>query len=236
MMALKPSRRRTPTAGRFESDPSVGPVTIPIYRAGRLFTTMHPAERLRGARSLKLQGKTIVLGVTGSIAAIESVKLAHELIRHGADVYAVLTRSATEILHPNALQYATGHPVVTAITGSMEYLEMCGRDGKADLLLIAPCTSNTMSKIAQGIDDSTVTTYAANALGSGIPILVAPAAHESMMDNPAVAANVRRLRELGLEFVDPRRDEDKAKMADVDTIVARVVRRLGPRDLHEGRV
>src|SRR2546426_919499 len=144
---------------------------------------MHPADRLRGLKSIKLQGKTIVLGVTGSIAAVECVKLAHELIRHGAEVHVVLTRSATEILHPNALQYATGNPVVTQITGSMEYLQMCGRDGKADLLLIAPCTSNTISKIAQGIDDSTVTTYAANALGSGIPILVAPAAHESMMDN-----------------------------------------------------
>src|SRR2546422_11127339 len=103
--------------------------------------TMHPAERLRGRKSAKLQGKTIVLGVTGSIAGIESVKLAHELIRHGADVYAVLTRSATEILHPNALQYAAGHPGVTAITGSMEYLEMCGRDGKADPLRMSPCTS-----------------------------------------------------------------------------------------------
>ncbi len=197
---------------------------------------MHPAERLRGLKSLKLQGKTIVLGVTGSIAAIESVKLAHELIRHGADVYAVLTRSATEILHPNALQYATGHPVVTQITGSMEYLEMCGRDGKADLLLIAPCTSNTISKIAQGIDDTTVTTYAANALGSGIPIIVAPAAHESMMDNPAVVANARRLQELRIELLEAKREEEKAKMADVETIVAHVIRRLGPKDLVDMRV
>src|SRR5207249_1824910 len=116
-----------------------------------IFHRMHPAERLRGRKSPKLHGKTIVLGVTGSIAAVETVKLAHELIRHGADVHAVLTRSALEIVHPNALEYATGHAVVTAITGSMEYLEMCGRDGKADLLLIAPCTANTMGKIAQGI-------------------------------------------------------------------------------------
>src|SRR2546428_10763690 len=197
---------------------------------------MHPAERLRGVKSIKLQGKTIVLGVTGSIAAVECVKLAHELIRHGAEVHVVLTRSATEILHPNALQYATGNPVVTQITGSIEYLQMCGRDGKADLLLIAPCTSNTISKIAQGIDDSTVTTYAANALGSGIPIIVAPAAHESMMDNPAVAANVRRLQELRVELVEPKREEEKAKMADVETTVAHVIRRLGPKDLVDMRV
>src|SRR2546427_10070820 len=101
---------------------------------------MHPAERLRGLKSLKLQGKTIVLGVTGSIAATECVKLAHQLIRHGADVYAVHTRSSTEILHPNALQYAIGHPVVTQFTGSMEDLEMCRRDGKEDFLLVAPCS------------------------------------------------------------------------------------------------
>src|SRR6266705_1226615 len=135
------------------------------------------------------------------------------------------------ILHPNALEYATGRPVVTEITGSMEYLILCGRDGKADLLLIAPATANTMGKIAQGIDDSTVTTYATNALGSGIPILLEPAAHESMMDNPAVAANVRRLQELRVELVEPKREEDKAKMADIETIVARVIRRLGPKDL-----
>src|SRR3989475_3222864 len=118
----------------------------------------------------------------------------------------------------------------------MEYLEMCGRDGKADLLLIAPCTSNTMSKIAQGIDDSTVTTYAADALGSGIPIIVAPAAHESMMDNPAVAANVRRLQELRIQLLEAKREEEKAKMADVETIVAHVIRRLGPKDLVDMRV
>src|SRR5947207_11827739 len=185
---------------------------------------MHPAERLRGRKSMKLQGKTIVLGITGSIAAVETVKLAHELIRHGAEVHAVLTRSATEIVHPNALQFATGNPVVTAITGSMEDMIMCGRDGKANLLLIAPCTANTMGKIAQGIDDTTVTTYAANALGSGMPILLAPAANESMMDNPAVAAKIRRVRELGVEFVEAKQQEAKEKIGDVETLVGRVIR------------
>ena len=192
---------------------------------------MHPAERIRGAKSLKLQGKTIVLGVTGSIAAVETVKLARELIRHGADVHAVLSKAATAIVHPNALQFATGHDVDTQLDGSMRYLEMCGKEGKADLLLIAPCTSNSLSKVANGIDDTTVTTYAVNALGSGIPILIAPAAHETMMDNPAVLENVRKLRALGVEFIEPRREESKAKLADLDEIVVRVIRRLGPRDL-----
>ncbi|HLE54738.1 MAG TPA: bifunctional phosphopantothenoylcysteine decarboxylase/phosphopantothenate--cysteine ligase CoaBC [Thermoplasmata archaeon] len=197
---------------------------------------MHPAERIRGAKSLKLQGKTIVLGVTGSIAAVETVKLARELIRHGADVHAVLSDAATGIVHPNALQFATGHDVVTHLDGSMDYLTMCGQDGKADLLLIAPCTSNTISKIANGIDDTPVTTYAVNALGSGIPVQIAPAAHETMMENPAVAANLRRLRELGVEVVEPKWEESKAKMADLEEIVACVVRRLGPKDLQGTKV
>jgi phosphopantothenoylcysteine decarboxylase/phosphopantothenate--cysteine ligase len=197
---------------------------------------MHPADRIRGAKSPKLKGKTIVLGVTGSIAAVETVKLARELIRHGADVHAVLSRAGTAIVHPNALQFATGHEVDTELDGSMRYLEMCGKDGKADLLLIAPCTSNTLSKIANGIDDTNVTTYAVNALGSAIPILIAPAAHETMMDIPAVLQNVRRLRDLGVEFIEPKREENKAKLADLDEIVARVIRRLGPRDLVGKRV
>ena len=192
---------------------------------------MHPADRIRGAGSAKLQGKTIVLGVTGSIAAVETVKLARELIRHGADVHAVLSKSAMAIVHPNALQFATGHEVDVQLDGSMRYLEMCGKDGKADLLLIAPCTSNTLSKIANGIDDTTVTTYAVNALGSGIPILIAAAAHETMMDNPAVQENIQKLRAVGVEFVEPKREESKAKLADLDEIVACVIRRLGPRDL-----
>lgn len=197
---------------------------------------MHPSERLRGAKSRRLEGKTIVLGVTGSIAAVESVKLAHELIRHGADVHPVLTKGAAGIVHPDALQYATGHDVVTELDGSMSYLVMCGKGGKADLLLIAPSTANTIGKIANGIDDSTVTTYAANALGAGIPVLIAPAAHETMIDNPAAAANVRRLREFGVDLIEPKREEDKAKMADIETIVARVIRRLGPRDLEGKKV
>jgi phosphopantothenoylcysteine decarboxylase/phosphopantothenate--cysteine ligase len=197
---------------------------------------MIPADRIRGAKSLKLQGRTVVLGVTGSIAAVETVKVARELIRHGADVHAVMSRDAVGIVHPNALQFATGHPVDVALDGSMKYLEMCGTEGKADVLLIAPATSNTISKIANGIDDTTVTTYAANALGSGIPILLAPAAHETMMKNPAVVANVRRLRDMGVEFIEPRWEEDKAKMADVDAIVAHVLRRTGPNDLAGKRV
>ena len=65
--------------------------------------------RITGTKSQSLQGKKIVLGVTGSIAAIKTVELARELIRHGAEVYGVMSDAATEIIHPYTLHYATGH-------------------------------------------------------------------------------------------------------------------------------
>jgi phosphopantothenoylcysteine decarboxylase/phosphopantothenate--cysteine ligase len=74
---------------------------------------MHPAEEIRGKKSSKLLHKRIVLGITGSIAAVESVRLARELIRHGADVYPIMTPAATRIIHPDALEFATSHPAVT---------------------------------------------------------------------------------------------------------------------------
>lgn len=174
--------------------------------------------------------------MTGSIAAVQTVKLARELVRHGADVVPVLSDGAQRIVHPNALEFATGHRPVTEITGRMAYLDLCGRDGRADLLLIAPCTANTLGKIAAGIDDTPVTTFATAALGSGLPILIAPAMDETMYGQPIVAANMRTLAGLEVEFVEPLREEDKAKLAPLETIVARVLRRLRPRDLLGRRV
>ncbi len=192
---------------------------------------MHPALRIRGAKSHKLHEKTIVLGITGSIAAVKCVELIRELIRHGADVYPVMSRDASGIVHPDAIEFAAGRKPVTQLGGDMSYIDLCGTDGEADLLLIAPCTANTLSKIAVGIDDTTVTTFATNALGSGIPIILAPAMHASMYDQPIVKANGDRLRALGVDILEPVMAEDKAKLADIDAIVAHVIRRLGPRDL-----
>jgi phosphopantothenoylcysteine decarboxylase/phosphopantothenate--cysteine ligase len=197
---------------------------------------MHPAKRIHAAKSQKLKGKTIVLAVTGSIAAVETVKLARELIRHGADVVPVLSKDAMEIIHPNALHFATGRVPVTKLDGSVPYIELVGADGTADLVLIAPATSNTVSKIAMGIDDTVVTTFAQNALGSGIPILIAAAMHETMYANPIVAGHLKTLESHGVEFVSPKFEEEKAKLADLDEIVARVLRILGGRELAGKRV
>ena len=197
---------------------------------------MHPAKRIHGAKSERLKGKTIVLAVTGSIAAVETVKLARELIRHGAEVVPVLSKDAMEILHPNALQFATGVSPITKFDGTVPYIELVGTHGRADLLLIAPATSNTIAKIAMGIDDTTVATFAQNALGAGIPIMIAPAMHETMYANPIVAAHIRTLQKHGVEFVAPKLEEEKAKLADLEEIVERVIRRLGTRELAGKRV
>ncbi|MFW6449117.1 MAG: flavoprotein, partial [Halobacteriota archaeon] len=88
-----------------------------------------------------LDGVNVALGVTGSIAAVRTVELVHELQRWGAEIRAVMTDGARGIVHPWALEFATGSAPVTELTGAVEHVELCGRDGWADVLLIAPATA-----------------------------------------------------------------------------------------------
>ena len=171
-----------------------------------------------------LTGVNVALGVTGSIAAVRTVELAHELRRRGANVRAVTTPSASSIVHPWSLEFATGADVVTEITGRIEHVELCGEDGWADVLLIAPATANTIGKIAGAIDDTPVTTCATTALGAGLPVVVAPAMHEPMYDHPGVLDAIETIDEWGVRFVDPRIEEGKAKIADTDAIALEVAR------------
>jgi phosphopantothenoylcysteine decarboxylase/phosphopantothenate--cysteine ligase len=171
-----------------------------------------------------LSGVNVALGVTGSIAAVKVVELAHELRRRGASVRAVLSSSATSIVHPWAVEYATDEPVVTEITGAVEHVELCGYDGWADVLLIAPATANTVGKIASAVDDTPVTTCATTALGADLPVVVAPAMHEPMYDHPGVLGAIDTLEEWGVAFVDPRIEEGKAKIAGEDAIALDVGR------------
>lgn len=141
-----------------------------------------------------LEGVNVALGVTGSIAAVKVVELAHELRRRGASVRAVMTDAATGIIHPWAVEFATDDDAVTEITGRVEHVDLCGRDGWADVFLVAPATANTVGKIAAAIDDSPVTTTATTALGAGVPVVVAPAMHEPMYDHPGVLDAIERVR------------------------------------------
>ncbi|NLV11176.1 bifunctional phosphopantothenoylcysteine decarboxylase/phosphopantothenate--cysteine ligase CoaBC [Halomicrobium mukohataei] len=178
-----------------------------------------------------LSGVNVVLGVTGSIAAVKTVELAHELRRQGATVRAVVTDSASGIVHPWAVEFATDGEVVTELTGAVEHVELCGVDGWGDVLLIAPATANTVGKIAGAIDDSPVTTCATTALGADLPVVVAPAMHEPMYDHPGVLDAIDRVESWGVDFVAPRLEEGKAKIASEDAIVAATARAAGERPL-----
>jgi phosphopantothenoylcysteine decarboxylase / phosphopantothenate---cysteine ligase len=198
---------------------------------------MHPAEELRGKKNNKLLHKRIVLGITGSIAAVECVKLARELIRHGATVYPVMTPSATRIIHPDAVEFATGHKPVIQLSGQTEHVSWCGLvQDPVDLLLISPCTANTISKIARGIDDTPVTTCATTAIGSGVPILLVPAMHLSMYDHKIVQKNIDICKEHGVLFLDPFISGNKAKSPAVQEIVKTVIRTIGKRDLQKKKI
>jgi phosphopantothenoylcysteine decarboxylase/phosphopantothenate--cysteine ligase len=182
-----------------------------------------------------LEGKTVIVGVTGSIAAIETVKLIRELKRKGAIVHVVTTPAARQVLHPNALEYASQNPVINELTGKVEHVAFLGKDGSANMLLIAPCTANTIGKVAHGIDDTPVTTCAVTAIGSNKPVVVVPAMHLSMYSQPLVRENINRLRKL-VHFVWPRIEEDRAKFADTSEIVLTVERLLSQWDLAKKKV
>lgn len=198
---------------------------------------MHPADHIRGTKSDKLKGRKVVLGITGSIAAVECVKLCRELIRHGAEVHVVMSKDAQTIVHPYSMAFASGKPVTTEIDGRVQHVALCGDvPDKADLLLIAPATANTISKIACGVDDTPVTTFATTALGSGIPVIVVPAMHGTMIKHRAVTENIERLRGMGVRVVEPRMEEHKAKMPDTDHIVSCAILVVGKNDLKDRRV
>ncbi|WP_160133125.1 bifunctional phosphopantothenoylcysteine decarboxylase/phosphopantothenate--cysteine ligase CoaBC [Halococcus salsus] len=183
-----------------------------------------------------LEGANVALGVSGSIAAVKTVELAHELRRRGATVRAVMTESAQGIVHPWAVEFATENPVVTEITGRIEHVDLCGRDGWADVLLVAPATANTVGKMAAAIDDTPVTTTATTALGAGLPVVVAPAMHEPMYDHPGVAEAIDRVESWGVSFVPPRIEEGKAKIASIDAIALATARAANDHPLAGRRV
>jgi phosphopantothenoylcysteine decarboxylase/phosphopantothenate--cysteine ligase len=141
-----------------------------------------------------------------------------------------MSKNAEQIINSNTLEWATGNPVVTKLTGKMEHISFTVGESKADLILVAPCTTNTIGKIAHGIDDTPITSLISSALGERIPILIAPAMHQSMYDQPIVSGNIRRLIEVGAAFIDPIREEEKVKLASPEQILSAVISKLPPKD------
>ncbi len=190
----------------------------------------NPLHDIVGSEGNELAGKRIVLAVTGSVSAYRAPDIARLLMRHGAQVFAVMSDMAEQIIHPNLLEWATGNPVVTKLTGRIEHVTFTTGPSKADLILIAPCTANTIGKIAQGIDDTPITSFVSSALGEHLPIVIAPAMHETMYRQPLVLENIRKLTELGVIFIEPAEEEGKAKIASPEDIFANVLEALPPKD------
>ncbi len=195
---------------------------------------MHPAEEIYCEKSNKLKGRTIVMGITGSVAAVECFSAIRELIRHGAKVIPVLTEAACDFVTPLSMEYASGNKPVTELTGATEHVSLMGSD--ADVLLIYPATANTISKIANGVDDTPVTSMATVALGSGLPIAMAPAMHDAMFRNPAVQRNIELLRSWGVTFIGPKTVGPRAKVASKEEVIASVFRLLSKDDLAGKRI
>ncbi|PKP54480.1 MAG: hypothetical protein CVT90_01060 [Candidatus Altiarchaeales archaeon HGW-Altiarchaeales-3] len=165
------------------------------------------------------KNKKIIIAICGSVAAVKTPELIREFKRNSVDVSCVMSESAKKIIHKNVLEWASENEVTTKLTGKVEHVTSCGTFGDANLLLICPATSNTISKIACGIDDTTVTTFAATAIGSGKKVVIVPAMHLAMYNNPFVVENIEKLKKTGVLFIEPRIEENKAKLASNGEIV-----------------
>jgi len=178
--------------------------------------------------------RTIILGVTGSIAAYKSADLASKLKKLGHDVFCVMTRDATHFITPLTLQTLSQHPVTIDLFEEGEgdwrpsHLQLADT---ADLLVISPSTANVMAKLAHGIADDALSTIAL-ALRPRAKVLIAPAMNGKMWQHPATQANVKVLQSRGAEFVGPDKGllacgyEGLGRLWDVDKIVEKIQKML----------
>lgn len=195
----------------------------------------HPSLDIVGTYGSELAGKRIVLCVAGSVAAYKAIELARLLMRHGADVVCVVSNAATKLVKPDYFKWATGNEVITKLTGDLEHIDVADYK-RSDLIIVYPSTANTLGKLANGIDDTPVSTVLTVGFGSGIPIVIALAMHESMYDNKAVKKNISFLKGK-IDFVYPQMIEGKAKAAEPEDVLEFVLKKFGFSSvLHKKRV
>jgi phosphopantothenoylcysteine decarboxylase / phosphopantothenate---cysteine ligase len=187
----------------------------------------HVSKGIIGLESNALTGKKIVLCITASVAAYKAIDLSRLLMRNGAEVYPVMSKSTeSKLLTKEILDWATGNKTVTELTSGLEHIALANY-GKSDLILVYPCTANTLGKFANGIEDSPVTTVLSVAFGSRIPIVIAPAMHEAMYENSIITENIQKLKSLGVSILEPSISEDKAKVISADSVVQFVINKIG---------
>jgi phosphopantothenoylcysteine decarboxylase/phosphopantothenate--cysteine ligase len=180
-----------------------------------------------------LSGKTIVLGITGGIAAYKAVQLCSMLVKSGAVVRVIMTRSAAKFVSELTLQTISRNPVATDTFDERDpsvvsHIDLADR---ADLVVIAPATANVIGKYAHGIADDMLTT---TLLAATAPVLVAPAMNVHMYAHPAVQDNMALLRKRGVLFIEPGTGPlacgyvGQGRLAEPDLIFARIVELLKP--------
>ena len=174
---------------------------------------------------MELSGKRIVLCVAGSVAAYKAIELARLLMRHGADVKCVTSNAVTKLIQPEYFKWATGNEVITKLTGELEHIRLADYN-QSDLLIVYPATANTLGKLANGIDDTPISTVLTVGFGSKIPILMCLAMHASMYDNLAIRKNMDYLKNK-IEFLSPKMIEDKAKATEPEDVLEYVLSKFG---------
>ena len=164
----------------------------------KLWTSLFPLLYTRHV----LKKKTIVLGVCGGIAAYKSADIIRRLVEAHADVYVMMTKSAQEFITPLTLQTLSGHPVYTdlfSLTQEQEIGHISLAD-RADLIVIAPASADTLAKVAHGICDDLLTTVLC---ATRAPVLFAPSMNVHMWENSITRENVQKLERHGFHFIEP---------------------------------
>ena len=189
-----------------------------------------------------LNGKTVLLGVTGGIAAYKAAALASALVKLHASVEVIMTEHATKFIAPLTFEQLTGNRTIVDtfdrnFTHQVEHISLAQR---TDLVLIAPATANVCAKLAHGLADDMLTT---TVLACRCPKLIAPAMNTNMFENPVTQDNLDLLRRYGWEVIDPASGRlacgavGAGKLPEPDTLVRHILRRIAlPHDLEGKRV
>ena len=186
----------------------------------------HISKEIIGMQSNILKGKKIVLCITASVAAYKAIDLSRMLMRNGAEVFPVMSKSTnSKLLTEEMMNWATGNKTVSELTSDLEHIALANF-GKSDIIIVYPCTANTLGKFANGIEDNSVTTVLSVAFGSRIPIVIAPAMHEAMYENVLIMENIKKLKSLGVSILEPSITEDKAKVISADKVVQFVINKI----------
>jgi len=185
----------------------------------------HPSLDIVSSHGVELSGKKIVLCVAGSVAAYKAIELARLLMRHGACVTCVTSNAVTKLVQPEYFKWATGNEVITKLTGELEHIRLADYN-QSDLVIVYPATANTLGKLANGIDDTPISTVLTVGFGSKIPILMCLAMHASMYDNLAVKKNIEFLKNK-IKFLSPKMIEGKAKASEPEDVLEYVLTKFG---------